>query len=273
LPKYLPIKEKIYPIRLFYRGDEYKLFGLFRLNLHLFGVDKPAKIHIFGSDWNGRDIFSRLLYAGRISLSIGILAVLLSFAIGMIIGGIAGYFGGLIDNLLMRIVEVIMSFPGFYLLLALRAVFPLGLSSSTVYILIVLIMSFIGWASLARVIRGIVLSIKEREYILAAKALGKHPLKIILSDILPNTCSYAIVAATLSIPMYILSESALSLLGLGITEPQASWGNMLTKAMNISDMTQHPWILIPGFFIFLAVMGYNLLGDGLRDAFDPKAFI
>jgi peptide/nickel transport system permease protein len=226
-----------------------------------------------GSDWNGRDILSRLIYGSRVSLSIGLLGVMISFTIGMIVGGISGYFGGRLDTFLMRLVEVIMCFPDFYLMLALRAAFPLELPSTVIYLLIVGIMSFIGWAGMARVIRGIVLSVREREYVLAAKAYGVTHIAIIIKHVLPNTFSYAIVAATLSIPGYILGEAALSLLGLGINEPHASWGNMLTAAMNLSDMVQHPWILVPGIAIFVTVMAFNLLGDGLRDAFDPKASI
>jgi peptide/nickel transport system permease protein len=198
---------------------------------------------------------------------------MISFSIGMIIGGISGYFGGWVDAVLMRVVELIMSFPSFYLILALRAAFPIDLPSTSVYLLIVMILSFIGWAGLARVIRGIVLSIREREYVIAAKALGVKNFWIIVRHTLPNTISYAIVAATLSIPGYILGESALSLLGLGINEPQASWGNMLARAMSLSELVNHPWILSPGFLIFIAVMAFNFLGDGLRDAFDPHGVI
>jgi peptide/nickel transport system permease protein len=271
--KYVPIKDKRYYIHLFHRGEPYKFLWIFPTRIHLFGTEEPAHIFLLGSDWNGRDIFSRLVYGSRISLSVGLLGVLISFTIGLFIGGIAGYFGGTVDFILMRIVELIMCFPSFYLMIALRAAFPLGLPSTQVYLLIILIMSLIGWAGLARVIRGIVLSVRENEYVKAAKAIGVGQLRIIIHHALPNTFSYAIVAATLSIPGYILGESALSLLGLGITEPQASWGNMLTKAMSLSDLLNHPWILTPGVAIFIAIMGFNLLGDGLRDAFDPRTVV
>lgn len=266
---YVPLKEHIYPLRFFVKGQPYKLFGLFWTRWRFFGVEEPARVFLLGSDWNGRCIFSRILYGARVSISCALIAVVISFFIGMLIGGISGYFGGVFDAFCMRIVEVFICMPSFYLLLALRAIFPMDISSQTSYILIVLILSFVGWASLARVIRGIVLSIREHLYIMAAKALGLGTFRILMHHVLPQTFSYAIVAATLSIPGYILSESALSLLGLGISEPYASWGNMLAKAMSVSEMMLHPWILTPGLFIFISVLAFNLLGEALRDAIDP----
>lgn len=254
-------------------GEEYKFLGLFRTSRHLFSVDAPARIYIFGSDWTGRCIFSRICHGARISLTVGFIGVFITFSLGMLVGGISGYFGGRIDTVLMRIVELLLSIPSFYLMLSLRAALPMDMTSTQIYIAIIAILSFLGWPGLCRVVRGMVLSIKEREYVLAAHAMGSSRLKIIVKHVLPNTFSYAIVAATLSVPGYILGESALSLLGLGIQEPQASWGNMLTKAMNPSDLTQYTWIIIPGFFIFIAIMAFNLLGDGLRDAFDPKGLV
>ncbi|MFC1632187.1 ABC transporter permease [Candidatus Omnitrophota bacterium] len=263
-------RNKVYPLKFFVRGDEYKFLGLFPSRLHLFGVDAPGRIYLLGADSRGRDLFSRILFGARVSLSIGLAGVAITFVIGSIIGGISGYFGGKIDNLIMRACEMIMMIPGFYLMLALRAAFPPQLSSLQVYFLIVVIMSFIGWASLARVVRGMALSIREKEYVLAARALGASPLTIIARHVLPNTLSYIIVALSLSIPGYILGESALSLLGLGIQDPHASWGNLLTEAMAVAQIKFHPWILIPGVFIFITVMAFNFLGDGLRDALDPQ---
>ncbi|NPA54734.1 MAG: ABC transporter permease [Aquificae bacterium] len=262
-------KTKKYPIYFFTEGEKHYLLGIFPTNKHLFGV-KEGKIFLLGADNLGRDIFSRLLYGGRISLSIGLVGVLVSFSIGALIGGISGYFGGIIDNILMRLSEIVMSFPGFYLMLALRAVFPITLSSVQVYFLIVIILSFIGWAGLARVIRGMVLSIREQDFVLAAKSYGASSLRIITKHILPNTFSYLLIAATLAIPGYILGESALSLLGLGIQEPYASWGNMLSSARSISAMASYPWILAPGIAIFITILAFNLIGDALRDALDPK---
>jgi len=263
-------KSKRYPIELFARGDRHKLLGLFPTRVHLFGADEPARIFLIGADSRGRDLFSRILYGGRISLSVGLVGVAISFLLGMTVGGVAGYFGGWVDNGLMRLCEMIMTIPGFYLMLALRAAFPPTLPSTSVYLMIVVIMSFIGWAGLARVVRGMVLSISSKDYVTAAKAVGGRDIVIIFRHVLPNTLSYVIVSLTLSIPGYILGESALSLLGLGIQDPHASWGNLLSDAMNVSEIRFHPWMLIPGAFIFAAVMAFNFLGDGLRDAFDPR---
>jgi peptide/nickel transport system permease protein len=260
----------IYPIRFFVRGDPYHLLWLLPTDVHLFGVDKPGRVLLFGADQFGRDIFSRVLYGGRISLSVGILGIAISTTIGMLIGGIAGYYGGKIDFALMRLVELILALPSLYLILVLRQTFGSDLSSTQIYLLIILILSFIGWASQARVIRGMVLSLKEQEYVIAAQALGFSRLWIVIKHILPNTLSFVIVTATLSVPFYILGEVALSFLGVGIQEPDASWGNMLQAAQNVRYLTDYWWILAPGVFIFIAVMAWNIFGDGLRDAADPR---
>jgi len=260
---------KSYPIRLFAKGGQYKLFGLIPMRMHLFGVKNPGRIYLMGADSRGRDLFSRLLFGGRVSLSIGLIGVFISFTLGLIVGGIAGYYGGKIDNILMRICEMFMMVPGFYLLLALRTAVPDDFNSVQVYFSIVVILSFIGWASLARIIRGMCLSLRERDYVLAAKAMGLSDFKIIVSHILPHTLSYSIFAIMLSIPGYILGESALSLIGLGIQDPYASWGNLLSDAMSIVRIQFAPWILWPAFFIFLTVICFNVIGDALRDALDP----
>lgn len=260
----------IHPIRLFHRGDTYDLLYLFSTDVHLFGVDEPGKLFLFGSDLFGRDIFSRIFYGSRISLSVGIIGILISTIIGMLVGGVAGYFGGKLDFALMRIVELILALPSLYLILVLRQTFGANLSSIQIYLLIVLILSFIGWASQARVIRGMVLSLKEQEYVVAAQALGFSRFWIVIKHILPNTLSFVIVTATLSVPFYILGEVALSFLGVGIQEPEASWGNMLNAAQNVRYLTDFWWILTPGVFIFIAVMAWNVFGDGLRDAADPR---
>jgi peptide/nickel transport system permease protein len=210
------------------------------------------------------------VYGSRVSLTIGFFGVAITFFLGFLIGGISGYYGGKVDSVLMRFAECFMLVPGFFLMLALRSAFPVKLSSTAVYILIVVIMSFIEWAGFARIIRGMALSISKQDFVKAAKALGASDLRIIALHVLPQTLSYAIVALTLIIPAYILGESTLSFIGLGIQDPQASWGNLLSAAMNVSDIQYHPWILVPGIFIFLAVMAFNFVGDGLRDALDPN---
>jgi len=262
--------EKMYPVRFFILSEPYRMLGFIPLKTKLFGVENPARIYLLGADRVGRDLFSRILFGARISLMIGWAGVMITFVIGMLVGGISGYFGGFIDTILMRICEVLMMIPGFYLMLALRAAFPVSLSSVSVFFLIVIIMSFIGWASLARIIRGQILSLKQRDFVYASIAFGKTPFFIIRHHLLGHTLSYALVAMTMSVPGYILGESALSLLGLGIQEPIPSWGNLLSDAMDVSQIVFHPWILIPGLFIFLTIMSFNYLGDALRDFFDPK---
>jgi peptide/nickel transport system permease protein len=205
-----------------------------------------------------------------VSLSIGIAGIIISTSIGMLIGGIAGYLGGITDFLLMRGVEILLALPSLYFILILRQTLGTAFSSMQIYFIMVIILAFIGWATEARVIRGMVLSIKEHDYIIAAKALGYSNMRIIIRHILPNTFSFVIVTATLSVPFYILSEVALSFLGVGIQEPEASWGNMLKDANNQRFLQDFPWVLIPGFFILFAVMAWNFLGDGLRDAADPR---
>lgn len=234
-------KEKKYPIKFWKQGESYQLLGVFKSNIHLFGVEADQPIAIF-----------------------------ITTFIGLIMGGISGYYGGFIDSVIMRAVEVIMSIPSFYLLLALAAVLPLDLSSAFRFFLIVSILAFQGWAGMARVIRGMVLSVKSEDYIAAAKAVGADDKRIILKHILPSTATYVIIRATVAIPGYIIMESGLSFIGLGIQEPSASWGNMLSAAQNITKISDFPWLLLPGLFIFITVLSYNILGDGLRDALDPK---
>jgi peptide/nickel transport system permease protein len=270
LKTYRDDPDKKYPVRFFVRGDSYHVLWVIRSNVHLFGVDAPGRILLFGSDTNGQDVFSRILYGGQISLSIGIVGIIISTAIGMAVGGIAGYFGGATDFALMRTTEVLLALPSLYFVLIMRQMFGTGTSSTNIYLIIVIILAFIGWATQARVIRGMVLALKEKEYVIAARALGFSNTRIILRHLLPNTSSFVIVTATLSVPFFILSEVALSFLGVGIQEPEASWGNMLTAAQNNRVLSDFPWMLTPGFFIFIAVMAWNFLGDGLRDAADPR---
>lgn len=265
---YYEDKSKIYPIKFFSRGYEYKLFGLFKTNIHFFTSN--TRIYLLGADNKGRDIFSRLLYGARYSLSIALIGVAISFLIGVFVGAVSGYFSGVVDNIIMRLVEMIMMIPSFYLMLALRAAFPPNLSSAQVYLLIVIILSFINWASVARVVRGISLSLREREFVLAAKVAGMNSFLIIVKHIIPHTFSYVIVSICLSIPGYILGEAALSMIGLGIQEPQPSWGNMLAQAMGVVHIKFAPWILSSGVAIIVTVMCFNILGDFLRHSFQVK---
>jgi peptide/nickel transport system permease protein len=259
------------PLRLFVHGARYHWLGLVPADLHLFGVAPPGRVYLFGTDPAGRDVLSRLLYGAQISLSIGLVGIAISFALGLLLGGLAGYFGGWVDAGTMRVTELLLSIPALYLLIALRGLFPYDLPSPQVYLGIVVILAFIGWATLARVIRGMVLSIRRTDYVVAAEALGLSPLRIIVRHVLPNTLSFVIVAATIAVPGYILGEVVLSFLGLGVQEPAASWGNMLAEARSVRVLTSFPWMLAaPGIAIFLTVLAFNVLGDGLRDVLDPR---
>ena len=260
-----------HPLRLFPRGARYRLFGVIPSDRHLFGVDPPGRIFVLGADETGRDVWTRLLYGAQVSLTVGIVGIAISFTLGLLLGGVSGYFGGWVDTLIMRSTELLLSIPGLYLIVALRGVFPLDLPSQQTYLAIVAILSFIGWASLARVIRGMVLSLRRAEFVLAAEAMGASSLRIIVRHILPNTLSFTIVAATVAVPGYILGEVFLSFLGVGVQPPAASWGNMLNAARSTRVLTSFPWMLLaPGLAIFLTVMAFNFFGDGLRDALDPR---
>lgn len=261
------------PLELFVRGDAYEILFFFETDVHLFGTrpDAPMRFHLFGTDRSGRDVFSRLVHGSRISLSIGIVAVLLTLAIGLALGSISGYCGGKVDLLVQRLCEMVLMLPAFYLLISLSGAIPAEWPPEATYFAIVLILSFVGWGGFARVVRGIVLSVRERDYVASARALGARPLSTLVRHVLPATVSYVIVSATLRIPGAILAESALSALNLGVREPAASWGNMLADAtVNVLDVKRHPWTLVPGAAIFLTVLAFNWLGDGLRDALDPK---
>lgn len=268
---YFELHDKKYPVKLFYKGEPYKLAGTIPLDVHLFGVDAPARIFLIGSDINGRDNYSRLFFGAQKSLTIGFLGLLIAFPIGIVYGGISGFAGGIIDTLMMRVAEAIMSIPGFYLLIGLAAILPPSMSSSQRFALITVILSFIGWAGLARVIRGMVLAVKEEEFVQAAKACGMSELRNILVHVIPQTSSFIIVAATLRVPSFILSESGLSFIGLGIQQPDASWGNMLKFALdNVNDLLNQPWMIAPGILIFITILCFNSVGDSLRDVLDPK---
>jgi peptide/nickel transport system permease protein len=237
---------------------------------HLFTTATgAAPWFVLGSDGLGRDLFSRIVYGARVSMTVGLIGVAISFSLGISVGAFSGYMGGLIDNLIMRWSEIEMSLPSFYFLLALAAVIPSGMSTVATFFIIVAIMSFISWAGFARIMRGMAASVRAVPYVEAARALGASRTRVLMRHVIPSLLGYAMVAATLSIPGFILGESALSLLGLGIQEPASSWGNLLAQAQDVQSLAHYPWILTPGLFIFLAVMSFNFLGDYLRDRLDP----
>ena len=266
-------RSKKHYIKFLAQGQPYKFLGFIPMKRHLFSTDADGRIFLLGSDINGRDVFSRLLFGGRISMTIGFLALFVLFPIGLLYGGISGYIGGKTDAIMMRFAESVMSIPSFYLLIILASILPSGMTSSQRFMLIVLILALIGWAGFARVVRGMVLSIKTEDYVQAARAIGASKLRVIIKHILPQTTSYVIVAMTLSVPSYILSESGLSFLGLGIQQPDASWGNMLKEAQEFTNILYRPWLLTPGFLIFVSVLAFNLIGDTIRDILDPKSKI
>ena len=257
------------PLRFFVRGDSYRFFGI-QTDLRLFGVD-DGRAYLLGTDRFGRDLLSRLVMGSQVSLTVGIIGIIISFSIGVLVGGISGYYGGWIDNVLQRVIEVLLSFPRLPILLALATVIPASWPSSWVYLGIVAVLAVIGWAGLARVIRGQVLALKEVEYVSAARSIGVKDLVIITRHLLPNITSYLIIAASLALPGYILGESALSFLGLGVKEPMTSWGLLLRDAQNFESLRLYPWLLAPGALIVLAVLAFNFVGDALRDAFDVQS--
>ena len=257
-------------LKFFIKGEKYKILGIVPCSLHLFGTDKDGRLFLLGTDINGRDVFSRLLFGGRISLTIGFLALFILFPIGLLYGGISGYFGGIVDILMMRFAEAVMAIPSFYLLIILASILPANMTSTQRFTLIVVILALIGWAGFARVVRGMVLSIKNEEFVQSAKTIGASKMRIILKHILPQTTSYVIIAMTLSVPSYILSESGLSFLGLGMQQPDPSWGNMLKEAQEYINILYRPWLLTPGILIFITVLCFNLVGDTIRDILDPK---
>ena len=259
---YVEDTSKAYKLKLFVKGDEYKFLGV-KTNLHLFGTPKGGKFFLLGTDINGRDFFSRLMIGSRISLFIGFIAILISVPLGLL-------YGGKVDVVMMRLAEAIMSVPSFYLLIILAGILPANLTSTQRFIMITAILAFVSWASLSRIIRGMVLSIKTREYVLASEVIGQSKLNIIIKHILPQTLTFTIIAVSLSIPSYILSESALSFIGLGIQQPDASWGNLLKDAQSYIVITSRPWLLASGLMIFITVLAYNILSDKIRDVFDTS---
>ncbi len=267
--EYTPDPQARYPVRFLIEGAPYEFWGLIPGSLRLFGTPDGGYIHLFGTDKLGRDLFSRILYGGRVSLTLGLLGVLLTFVFGIIVGGVAGYLGGWVDNLIQRLIEVIQCMPQLPLWMALSAALPPGWSGIKVYFGITVILSFLGWTGLARVVRGKFLSLREEEFVVAARLLGAGRRRVIFRHMLPSFLSHIITSATLAVPGMILGETALSFLGIGLRPPVVSWGVLLQQAQNYQAVVMTPWLLLPGVFVILAVLAFNLIGDGLRDAADP----
>lgn len=264
----------IYPIRFFVDGPEYELWGLFPLKKHLFGLGPEADkqgIFLLGVDEGARDLFTRIVFGARISLTIGLVSVVISLVLGIILGGISGYYGGTPDNVIQRVIEFIRSIPEIPLIMALAAALPADLPVVQLYFGITVLLSFVGWTGLARVVRGRFLSLREEDFVMAARLAGASEGRIILRHMLPSFLSHIIASLTLSIPGIILSETGLSFIGLGLRPPAISWGVLLQDAQKVKTVALAPWLLIPALAVILTVLAFNFLGDGIRDAADPYA--
>jgi peptide/nickel transport system permease protein len=261
------------PIRLFARGFEYNFLGLIPTNIHLIGVDEGHKaekaIFLLGTDVQGRDMWSRLIYATRISMTIGLVGVTLSLFLGVLLGGFSGFYGGMADTLIQRVIEILRSIPTIPLWMGLAAALPREWSILQVYFAITIIISLLGWTELARVVRGRFLALREEDFVVSARLVGCSQMRIIFVHMVPSFMSHIIAATTLALPAMIISETALSFLGLGLRPPAISWGVLLQQAQNVQTVAISPWLMIPALPVIIGVLAFNFLGDGLRDAADP----
>ena len=267
--EYVPNPTKVQTIRWFCRGDKYKFWGLVESDVHLMCPAEKGTLFLLGTDRLGRDVLSRIIYGARISLTIGLLGVGVSLVLGIAIGGVAGYYGGLFDVLSQRLIEVIQSLPSIPLWLALAAILPITWSPIVVYFGITVILGLLDWTGLARTVRSKLFALREEDYVSAAQVMGASSARIIWRHLIPGFASHLIATATIAIPTMILGETTLSFLGLGLRAPITSWGVLLTEAQNINAVALYPWLLWPVLPVILVVLAYNFLGDGLRDAADP----
>jgi peptide/nickel transport system permease protein len=266
---YTPNPNKVEKLRFFCSGDPYKFWGLFESDVHLVCPAEGGHFFLMGTDRLGRDMYSRIFYGARISLTIGMVGISISFILGIVIGGLAGYYGGIVDNVVQRFIEILRSFPELPLWMALSAVRPVTWSPMLVFFGITIILALLDWTGLARAVRSKLLALREEDYCTAAQLMGSKPKRIITKHLLPGFMSHLIASASLSIPGMILGETALSFLGLGLRPPITSWGVLLNEAQNINVVALYPWLMLPVVPVIIVILGFNFLGDGLRDAADP----